>query len=83
MKATGIVRKLDELGRFVVPAELRRTIGVQPDDPLEVFVDGENIILRKYQPACIFCKSKTDVEAYRGKNICENCMKELRKEIRR
>lgn len=54
MKATGIVRKVDELGRIVIPIELRRTMGIDIKDPLEIFVDGEKIILRKYEPTCIF-----------------------------
>lgn len=55
MKSTGIVRKVDELGRIVLPIELRRTLGIEEKDRIEIFVDGESIILRKYQPACIFC----------------------------
>ena len=70
MKSTGIVRKVDELGRIVLPIELRRT--------LDIYVDGESIILKKYEPTCIFCGDGRNVENYRGKNICANCMKELR-----
>lgn len=55
MKATGIVRKVDELGRVVIPIELRRTLGIGEKDPLEIFVDGEEIILRKYEPCCVLC----------------------------
>ena len=57
MKATGIVRKVDELGRIVLPIELRRTLNIDIRDPLEIYVDGESIMLKKYQPACIFCGS--------------------------
>ena len=57
MKATGIVRKVDSLGRIVLPIELRRTLGIGELDPLEIFVDGEKIILRKYEPACTFCEN--------------------------
>lgn len=77
MKATGIVRKVDELGRVVLPVELRRTLGIDERDSLEIFVDGEKIILKKYEPACIFCGSADDVEQYRGKNVCGKCRTEI------
>lgn len=70
MKSTGIVRKVDELGRIVLPIELRRTLGIEEKDRIEIFVDGESIILRKYQPACIFCDNAKDIINYKGKNIC-------------
>ncbi|MBR6953776.1 MAG: AbrB/MazE/SpoVT family DNA-binding domain-containing protein [Clostridia bacterium] len=79
MKSTGVVRQLDNLGRVVLPIELRRTMGIGVKDLLEVYVDGEDIILRKYQPACLFCGSMENVTEFRGKNICRNCMNELRK----
>lgn len=78
MKATGIVRKLDQLGRIVIPKELRNTFYLKEDDPIEIFVDGNDIILRKYQPACIFCNDASDVIKYEGKNICRNCIKKIR-----
>lgn len=77
MKATGIVRKVDELGRIVLPIELRRTLNIEIKDPLEIYVDGESILLKKYQPACVFCGSSDDVIQIKGKNICANCIKEL------
>ena len=61
MKSTGIVRKVDELGRIVLPIELRRTLGIEEKDRIEIFVDGESIILRKYQPACIFGETAKDI----------------------
>ena len=70
MKSTGIVRKVDELGRVVIPIELRRTLGIEQKDALEIYVDNEHIILKKYEPACIFCDNARDVETYKGKNIC-------------
>lgn len=79
MKSTGIVRKIDELGRIVVPIELRRNLDVKEGDPVEIFVDGEQIILKKYQPSCIFCGEGKEVSNYKGKNICSCCMNELRK----
>ncbi|MDR3304615.1 MAG: AbrB/MazE/SpoVT family DNA-binding domain-containing protein [Clostridiales Family XIII bacterium] len=78
MKATGIVRKVDELGRIVLPMELRRTLNIQKEDPIEIYVDGESIILRKYEPACIFCSSATEVSNIRGKNICRKCLEEIK-----
>ena len=75
MKATGIVRKVDELGRIVLPIELRRTLNIEIKDPLEIYVDGESIMLKKYQPACIFCGSAEDVVNYQGRNICGACRK--------
>jgi len=79
MKSTGIVRKVDELGRVVIPIELRRTLGIEQKDALEIYVDNEHIILKKYEPACIFCDNARDVETYKGKNICKNCLEELSK----
>jgi AbrB family transcriptional regulator, transcriptional pleiotropic regulator of transition state genes len=79
MKSTGIVRKVDELGRVVLPIELRRTLDIAEKDALEIYVDGATIILKKYEPACIFCGDAKDVNVYKGKNICPNCMKELKK----
>lgn len=79
MKSTGIVRKVDELGRVVIPIELRRTLNIEEKDSLEIYVDGEHIILKKYEPACIFCGNAKDVVQYKGKNICPACMEEFRK----
>jgi len=78
MKSTGIVRKVDELGRVVLPIELRRTFDIAEKDALEIYVDESTIILKKYEPACIFCQNAKDVQVYKGKNICPDCMKELR-----
>lgn len=77
MKSTGIVRKVDELGRIVLPIELRRTLDIAERDALEIYVDGASIVLKKYQPACIFCGDSKDVSTFKGKNICANCMREL------
>ena len=77
MKSTGIVRRVDELGRIVLPIELRRTLDITERDSLEIYVDGSSIILKKYQPACIFCDDAKDVVSYKGKNICAKCLKEL------
>ena len=77
MKSTGVVRKVDELGRVVIPIELRRTLDISEKDSLEIYVDDENIILRKYEPACIFCGNAADVEIYKGKRVCKLCLAEL------
>jgi len=77
MKATGIVRKVDELGRIVLPIELRRTLDIAERDPLEIYVDGTSVVLKKYQPACVFCGSSKDVKVFKDKNICPSCQKEL------
>lgn len=77
MKSTGIVRKVDELGRIVLPIELRRTLDIEEKDALEIYVDGENIVLKKYAPACVFCGDARNVTAFRGKNICANCLRQL------
>ena len=73
MKATGIVRRVDELGRIVLPVELRRTLDISERDPL----DGASIVLRKFRPNCIFCNSSRGVSEFRGKNVCQKCLKEL------
>ena len=78
MKATGIVRKVDSLGRIVLPIELRRVMGIDIKDPIEIFVDGEQIILKKYQPSCIFCDSNDDIVNFKDKKICRNCIEELK-----
>ncbi len=79
MKATGIVRKVDELGRLVLPIELRRTLGIEERDALEIYVDGSTVILRKYQPSCVFCDDAADVVNFKGKNVCRKCLKEMSK----
>ena len=77
MKSTGIVRKVDELGRIVLPIELRRTMGIDVKDSLEIYVDGDSIILRKYEPSCIFCGNAKDIVNFKGKNVCSACAREL------
>jgi transcriptional pleiotropic regulator of transition state genes len=79
MKSTGIVRKLDELGRITLPIELRRTLGVSERDPLEIFVDEDRIILKKYEPTDIFNGSKDDLVDYCGKKISKESIIELAK----
>ena len=78
MKATGIVRKVDELGRIVLPIELRRTLDIEIKDPIEIFVDDEYILLKKYEPPAIFCGNAKNVRRIKEKNVCEDCLKELK-----
>ena len=78
MKATGIVRPVDSLGRVVIPIELRRNLGINTDDSLEVFVDGQFIMLKKYEPACIFCGEAEDVTLIHGKPVCKGCIEEMK-----
>ena len=79
MKSTGIVRKVDELGRIVLPIELRRTLEIAERDSLEIYVEGSTIILKKYEPACIFCGDAKHVVNYKGRNICRTCLDEMKK----
>ena len=76
MKATGIVRKVDDLGRVVLPVELRRLFGIKNEDPIEIYVEGSNIILEKYQPECVLCGGKEGMEEFREKNVCVLCREE-------
>ena len=78
MKSTGIVRKVDELGRIVLPIELRRTLGIDIKDSLEIYVEDSKVILQKYEPTCIFCGESNDVITYADKNICKSCLEKLK-----
>lgn len=77
MRSTGIVRKVDELGRIVIPMEFRKSLGIAEKDALEIYVDGGQIILRKYVPGCVFCGEVNGVVNFKGKMICEKCRKDL------
>ncbi len=81
MKSTGIVRRIDNLGRVVLPIELRRIFDIDKEDPVEIFVDDNYIMLKKYQPACIFCNDAKDVVNFKGKNICEKCLAEMKEKL--
>ena len=78
MKSTGIVRRADELGRIVIPMELRKKMGIEEKDPMEIYVEGNNIILRKYEPSCTFCGSCEDTILHKGKIICKKCQTEIK-----
>ena len=78
MKSTGIVRKVDELGRIVLPIELRRTLGIEIKDSIEIYVDNSTIVLKKYEPTCIFCGESEEVVGYKDKNICKKCLEGIK-----
>jgi len=78
MKSTGIVRDVDCLGRVVLPKELRDTMNISQKDPLEIYVEGDNIILRKYEPACLFCGNAGETVTYKDRKICKDCLHELK-----
>ena len=79
MKSTGIVRKVDELGRIVLPIEMRRTLDIAERDALEIYVDGSSVILKKFTESCIFCESTENIRTFRGKNVCPRCLEELKR----
>ncbi len=78
MKSTGIVRKVDELGRIVLPIELRRTFDLNEKDAIEIYTDDDTIILKKFQRTCVFCNSPEDITDYKGKSICSACLAEIK-----
>lgn len=77
IKSTGIVRKVDELGRVVLPIELRNKFEIKEKDQLEIYVDGSSIILKKSEPNCIFCGATKNLKNYLDKNVCENCITKI------
>lgn len=79
MKSTGIVRKVDELGRIVLPIELRRTLDIEIRDSIEIYVENDAIILKKYEPTCIFCGNNENLTTFNDKNICDECINKLQK----
>lgn len=74
MKTTGIVRKVDDLGRIVLPIELRRMLDIAERDELEIYMDQDRIILQKYEPACVFCGMARELVSYNSKNVCRSCI---------
>ncbi len=77
MKATGIVRRVDELGRVVIPIEIRNKFDIFERDQIEIFVDGSSIILKKFEPNCIFCGNTENLLKYKDKMVCEKCSREI------
>jgi transcriptional pleiotropic regulator of transition state genes len=78
MKSTGIVRKIDDLGRIVLPKELRNVLDIKERDPMEIYVDGSFIMLQKYEPSCVFCGNAGNITTFKGKNICADCRDSLK-----
>ena len=81
MKSTGIVRRIDELGRIVLPVEIRKNLSLGTKDAVEIFVNGDTIILKKYQPTCVFCGCGDESKLFKGKVVCEKCYADLKCEI--
>ncbi len=77
MKFTGIVRKIDELGRIVLPKELRNTLSIDHKDAMEIYVEDDSIIIKKYEPSCIFCGNAGNVVNYLDKRVCKDCIAKL------
>lgn len=78
MKSTGIVRKIDELGRIVLPVEIRKVLDIKNKDSVEIFTDGDRIVLSKYQPSCSFCGDVNDIVYFEGKRICSACLEKIK-----
>ena len=78
MKSTGVIRQIDELGRFVLPVEIRRALQINLKDHIEIYTEIYRIILKKYQPACLFCNSTEDNVSYQDKRICRKCLEKLK-----
>ena len=81
MKSTGVVRKVDELGRIVLPTELRTLLNINERDSIEIFTDNDKIILQKYQPACVFCNNANDIIYFNGKRVCAECIEKLKNQL--
>ena len=79
MKSLGVVRQIDDLGRIVVPKEMRTRLGMEPKDPVEILVEKDRIVIRKYAPCCIFCGDTENTLQYREKLICKSCLQTLKK----
>lgn len=79
MKATGITRKIDELGRIVLPIELRRGLDIGEKDALEIYVEDEKIILKKYKQSCAFCGNDENIIEFKSKYVCADCIAQLKK----
>ena len=77
MKSTGIIRKVDELGRVVIPIEIRNQFNIMEKDPIEIYVDGSSFILKKFEPNCVFCGNTKDLLSYNDKLICKDCSKKI------
>ena len=81
MKSTGIVRRVDELGRVVIPIEIRNKFNIAEKDPIEIYVEGSNIVLKKHEQSCIFCGNTNELSEYKGKLVCNKCSEQLFKSL--
>jgi len=81
LKSTGIVRNVDDLGRVVLPIEMRKTMNIDPKDPVEIYVEEGRIIFKKYESGCHFCGSLEGNEYYKEKLVCKTCVEELKEVI--
>ena len=81
MKSTGVVRKVDELGRIVLPIEIRKTLDIKQKDAIEIFTDEDKIILQKYQPACVFCNNIENIVYFNGKRVCADCIEKMKSQF--
>jgi transcriptional pleiotropic regulator of transition state genes len=81
MREIGIVRKVDHLGRIVLPKELRDTMNIQAQDGVEIYVKDDTIVLQKHHPSCIFCDSRDRLYHYKEKSVCERCLKEAQSQV--
>jgi transcriptional pleiotropic regulator of transition state genes len=81
VKSTGIIRRVDELGRIVLPIELRRTLDIAERDELEIYLEGDKIVLQKFEPSCIFCGSSYRLVNYHGKNVCQECIQHMNQHL--
>lgn len=77
MKSTGIIRRVDELGRVVIPIEIRNQFNIVEKDPIEIYVNGSSIVLKKFEPNCIFCGNNKDLLSYNDKLICSDCASKI------
>ena len=77
MKSTGIIRRMDELGRVVIPIEIRNQFNIAEKDPVEIYVDGSSIVLKKFEPNCIFCGNTKNLSEYKNKLICDKCAENI------
>ena len=83
MKSTGVVRKIDELGRIVLPSELRKVFGIREGDELDISVDGEKVILQKRQDLCLFCGATEPTVEHKGRKVCDSCAGAIAQHVKR
>lgn len=81
MKNTGVVRKIDELGRIVLPSSMRSHLDIKAGDPLEMLIEGNRVVVQKYEPACVFCNGGEEVILFGGKRVCRACVEKLKAEL--